>query len=389
MKKLIALFTALVLCITLLPGCGSPTASKRRKAAMNLFDITADEYARNQEYYDALMDIYGNAKEGANADKDAPVSSAEQDNGPEPDYETDAWADTWTDGQSDDDYPEEFAESDDPAVALRGQEAFDLWTLSYYFENADTDMVVAVKKGDTFYTPELLDGKKCYIGNKESKYVMGRGEDWSWPDVSLSAGDQIVVFVRKLATTSGDSHDFILAPISDRVECLPIVFRRKVTGSGGSIRAYLDRRASDNFNVEGWKNIILDSIEGVPAEESPKLLEVNVYYGALGDNHDYVIVGEPGEEIELGGLTDDYYPQPVSFHYPVEYSALRVPKRAMYGWDSDSKETALVDDNGVASVPEYHIRPTDEGYYIVFAADTKRPPAGYYLFEGYPIHIVD
>ena len=61
-----------------------------------------------------------------------------------------------------------------------------------------------------------------------------------------------------------------------------------------------------------WKNLLLDNINGVPAEESPKLLEVDSRYSYLSghDEDDNVIVGEPGEEIELGMLTDEYYPQP-------------------------------------------------------------------------------
>ena len=53
------MFIALILSLSLLAGCGNSSALKRRRLAMDVFDISAREYRRNWEYYDMLLKTDG------------------------------------------------------------------------------------------------------------------------------------------------------------------------------------------------------------------------------------------------------------------------------------------------------------------------------------------
>lgn len=145
--------------------------------------------------------------------------------------------------------------------------------------------VIAVKKGEVYYTEELLDREDFAIvcggdaGNSFDDYIrMGEPELWTYPELSLSAGDQIVLF-----STGGDLSGTIrTAKVREKVSyCVPLFFVYDDSQKG--IRAY------DAFSLD----IVYSNKEYFTEVNGQELEASPLWNGRL-------LTGESGEVITLG-----------------------------------------------------------------------------------------
>ena len=313
MKKLIALLLALVLCVPALAGCGNSAEKQSREAAKEIFGITDQEYKKNSEYYDAIMNDYSDFVDN------------------EPDYETEA-------GYNYDDIPDgERGGDSDVAVVT----AFTKEELLARLDDVNEDgteihsTILALKKGDVYYVPptyfisyeasadndffgwyykafEFDDdhGFDTYVGG----YLTPMTEKaWSWPDLSLSEGDKIVVFSKR-------DHNLIdvYHLTGAEIPCVPLVFKTQIGETNFDIayhqieypELYLAENIASGVKYELPKRI--EDVDGIPLEESPRFQAVaesrhNIYNFYRAYRH--VLTGEPGESITVGYYDGTVYKQ--------------------------------------------------------------------------------
>ena len=356
MKRLIALFIALILSLSLLAGCGNSTMSKYRRLAMDVFDISAREYRRNWEYYDMLLktdssfDAYFQKESEKTADagmKDAfdqlnlydPVNNGED------------------------------------RLMLERHNTFPLDTIMEHLsrhigsfsETSRYHLISAIKKEDLFYTDEVNANLALYSGfsyispgSAQNAKAMIGGEEktFMWPELSLSAGDALVACYCEREYADSFSTD--LFRVSNLRTCLPCYLYVSDSAPEGTLQI--------TFTNQDVRLHFVSAINGEPVLQSPLLEKITD-----GEEEEaiYIVRGEPTETVVLEGeLFFDEIDNPGVV-------------------ETKFKGTSYVFD--VDEVYEYKIgdRPDVDGSYsILMDQNTDPVPPGLYMFHGFPLRII-
>ena len=356
------MFIALILSLSLLAGCGNSSALKRRRLAMDVFDISAREYRRNWEYYDMLLKTDGSydtyfqeesEKERIKAEKtaDAEIKDA---------FDLLNLYDPVNNGED--------------RLMLERHNTFSLDTIMEHLsrhigsfsETSRYHLISAIKKEDLYYTDEVNANLALYSGfsyispgSAQNAKAMIGGEEktFMWPELSLSAGDALVACYCEREYADSFSTD--LFRVSNLRTCLPCYLYESDSAPEGTLQI--------TFTNQDVRLHYVSAINGDPVLKSPLLEKIT------DDEEEaiYIVRGEPNETVVLEGEL---------FFDEIDNSGVVETK---------FKGTSYVFD--VDEVYEYKIgdRPEVDGSYsILMDQNTDPVPPGLYMFHGFPLRII-
>lgn len=239
------------------------------------------------------------------------------------------------------------------------------------------DFVMAVKKGDVFYIDDLLDSDDYRIrdiGSSSEWVYIGQGpvgEEpyWTYPEISLSAGDQIVIF-----NSEEIDYSIGLYKVVQEVYCLPFFFQYDKKEDGMIVgepvnRSYADSYAGDIMDASYPSGAIIE-VDGMEFTED-----------LLWENN--LICGEYNQEITLGGFEGTAYKEYV---YKCD--------RPGYLYETREKATGIAGKPAKLVKIDYGVstdqaKLTKEGYAVYMDKEVNTVEPGTYVLSGCLITITE
>ena len=344
--------------------------SQTAGAAKDLFGISDSEYKKNKEYYDALLNDLG-ADPGTSekkTEKQGKNAKAKNSSTPQNMITEDV------DYSRFKDFYQSMAFTLDELLAIIEPNR------DVPYGKGPLTNILAVKKGDTYYTLDplyrdtasktrleefsccdafLLAGTGIYIFIAEEKPLV------YWPELSLSAGDAIVDVHFETGEKEGVKHGAIrrdLYSVKNPTICYPFILGRYNEKEDFLRMGYL---VNDEDRYDMQRLGIVRYINGEPAKTSPLLQGRPL--DRESDSDYCIIPGEYGQSITLAGDT-------AGFETPGESSF----KCTAVCYDTDTEFCILGSET----------RFVEDGYSIVMDQNTNALEPGIYLLGEFPIHVV-
>ena len=236
------------------------------------------------------------------------------------------------------------------------------------------DSVLALKKGDTYYTCDMLNTDDFYIGsvgssNDNHYQYIGAPDYWHYPEMSLSAGDQLVHF--NLRNTS---YSISISRIADKAYCIPFGFTYQAKNQALTVITPTEPDYADSFVGEaaaaGYPSADITDINDSAITDNP------LTFGAF-------LCGEENEEITIGGFAGTVFQ---GYTYRCD--------RIAYLLETVEKKSPVIGQSAMTVRNAYDLSTdmaelTKEGY-AVLISDTVNPLApGNYIIGGCEITITE